>query len=523
MDDRFYTFILFGSIADKKIREQLSNAILESLQEKHFSNIGLSNVETDNFSDAISTILSYEIMREMCAKDPSLAVYITQNILDFTNKIKRQILKTESPFENEQQLLKDFKEVEKETFEELWKKIIASINKIYSKDIFDTDFYYKEFKNSFDTNSKEKGKESKKGSFQSVKEHFIEKWEELILRKQTKWELELIDSERKIFCEELYKQIDELKKMQEILEPFTDQLGRLWSMGKGSWKKVNFDILQKYSKILQKDKSLQELAEMMGRMQSAEREYDEEIFNNKIISPEWKTENVSKTNLVGIHESDDISNMLPNEAALLADKTTESLFFQKFTEKKLQTFDFKEDEIQNKKQKLKEEKKGPIIICIDTSGSMHGKPEQVAKTLCFALLKIAVRDNRQCYLISFSTGIETLNLTDFENDLEKLIQFLSMSFGGGTDITEALQESLAMLKTKDFNKADIVAVSDFIMSDIDDEINNQINEAKMNKTKFHSLEIGNSGNREIIEKFDYNWVYDSHDPFSVLVRNIKNV
>ena len=521
MDDRFYTFILFSSIADQKTREQLSNAIFESLQEKYFSGISLSNSETDNFSEAISTILSYEIMREMCAKDPSLAVHITQNILDFINKIKRQILKKENPFENEQQLLKDFKKVEKETFEELWKKTTVFIDKMYSKDIFDTDFYYKEFQNSFYTASKEK--EFKKGSFYSVKEHFIEKWEELVLRKQVKWELEQIDDERKIFCEELYKQIDELKKMQEILEPFTDQLGRLWSMGKGSWKKVNFDILQKYSKILQKDKSLQELAEMMGRMQSAEREYDEEIFKEKIISPEWKAENVSKTNLVGIHESDDISNMLPTEAALLADKTTESLFYQKFAEKKLQTFDFKDDEIQIKMQKAKDEKKGPIIICIDTSASMNGKPEQVAKTLCFALLKIAVRDNRQCYLISFSTGIETLNLTDFENDLEKLIQFLSMSFGGGTDITEAIQISLEMLKTDNFNKADIVAVSDFIMPNLEDEINNQIIEAKMNKTKFHSLEIGNSGNKEIIKKFDYNWVYDNHDPFSVLVKNIKNL
>ena len=64
-------------------------------------------------------------------------------------------------------------------------------------------------------------------SFEGVKEHFNEKWDELLYKKQTKWELEQIEAERKKFCEELYKRIDELKKLKEALEPFTKELGRL--------------------------------------------------------------------------------------------------------------------------------------------------------------------------------------------------------------------------------------------------------------------------------------------------------
>ena len=37
----------------------------------------------------------------------------------------------------------------------------------------------------------------------------------------------------------------------------------------------------------------------------------------------------------------------------------------------------------------KKKPKGPIIICVDTSGSMHGTPENIAKTVAFALAKIA--------------------------------------------------------------------------------------------------------------------------------------
>jgi uncharacterized protein with von Willebrand factor type A (vWA) domain len=300
-------------------------------------------------------------------------------------------------------------------------------------------------------------------------------------------------------------------------------MGRLWDMSKSHWQKVNFDILKEYAKLLEKDKSLQELAEMLGRMRQAEREYEEEIFADIVIKPAWKAEHAAKSELVGIHESDDISSMLPAEAALLADEETELLFYKKFAEKKLQTFEYQakvlsweEEEIKNKRQKEKEEKKGPFIICVDTSGSMHGTPETVAKTLCFALLKMAVRDNRKCYLILFSTAIETLNLTDLKNNLEKLIEFLSMSFQGGTDAVPAMREALRMLKTEDYKKADVIMVSDFVMSGFDEETTKQIISAKEKNTKFHSLVIGESGNKSTINEFDTNWAYNTNNSDCVL-------
>jgi uncharacterized protein with von Willebrand factor type A (vWA) domain len=271
---------------------------------------------------------------------------------------------------------------------------------------------------------------------------------------------------------------------------------------------------------------------MLGRMRQAEKEYEEENFSEMVIKPVWKAEHAAKEELVGIHESDDISSMLPAEAALLADESTEMLFYKKFTEKKLQTFEYQakfllweEEEIKNKRRKEKEDKKGPFIICVDTSGSMHGTPETVAKTLCFALLKMAVKDNRKCYLISFSTEIETLELTNLKNNLERLIEFLSMSFRGGTDAKPALKEALRQLETKDYKKADVIMVSDFVMAGFDEEIKKQIGSAKENKTKFHSLVIGESGNKNVIEEFDNNWVYDANkqDRLLQLVKDVNGI
>jgi uncharacterized protein with von Willebrand factor type A (vWA) domain len=267
-------------------------------------------------------------------------------------------------------------------------------------------------------------------------------------------------------------------------------------------------------------------------MRQAEKEFEEEIFSNISIKPEWKAEHASKADLIGIRESDDLSSLLPSETALLSDETMQSVFFKKFAEKKLQTFEYqakvlsyKEEEFQDKRQKEKEETQGPFNICVDTSGSMHGTPETVAKTLCFAILRIAIRDNRKCYLISFSTGIETLNLTDLKNSLDKIIQFLSMSFNGGTDATPAMREALRMLTTADYKKADVIMLSDFVMSAFDKTTQDQILKAKENKTKFHSLVVGNSQNPSTIADFDNNWFYDTNNPNSILtlVKNISDL
>jgi uncharacterized protein with von Willebrand factor type A (vWA) domain len=529
MDSKFNRFETFGSIADEVTRKRLVENIYLQLQKKIENGNGFTNVNTDNFATSIDEILNNSTMKELCSKDPELAEKITQEILEFINRTKKQLNKTESPFENEIEFKKEFEQSNKSDFKNKRDKVKPIIKEYYDKIELDFNFYEKEFNRSLDKKNKN---DKDKPSFESVKEHFIEKWEELIYKKQINWELKQIENERKKFCEDLYKRIEELKKLQEALEPFTKEFGRLWDMTKGNWHRVNFDILKRYAELLQRDKSLQELAEMLGRMRQAEKKFEEELFQNIQLKTEWKVEHASKSDLIGIHESDDLSSLLPSEAALLADETMQSVFFKKFAEKKLQTFEYqakmlsyREEEFMDKRKKEKEEAKGPFIICVDTSGSMHGTPETVAKTLCFAILKIAIRDNRKCYLISFSTGIETLNLTDLKNSLDKIISFLSMSFHGGTDATPAMREALRMLTTQDYKKADVIMVSDFVMSAFDPTTQDQIKSAKENKTKFHSLVIGNSQNQSIIRDFDSNWFYDINNPNSIqtLVKNVYKI
>ena len=121
--------------------------------------------------------------------------------------------------------------------------------------------------------------------------------------------------------------------------------------------------------------------------------------------------------------------------------------------------------------------------------------------------------DRKCYVISFSTGIETLDMSDFASGdaLAKLVQFLRMSFNGGTDASPALHHTVQMLQKDGYRNADVLMISDFVMGTLPDDLVEAITAEKENDTDFYSLVIGTSGNKGTIERFNHNWVYDTTD------------
>ena len=82
-----------------------------------------------------------------------------------------------------------------------------------------------------------------------------------------------------------------------------------------------------------------------------------------------------------------------------------------------------------------------------------------------AIAKKCLDEERKCFLISFSTGIEVQDLSHFEksNGLNVLVQFLRKSFNGGTDASPALEKSLELLSSNDWKNADVLVVSDMVM------------------------------------------------------------
>jgi uncharacterized protein with von Willebrand factor type A (vWA) domain len=108
-----------------------------------------------------------------------------------------------------------------------------------------------------------------------------------------------------------------------------------------------------------------------------------------------------------------------------------------------------------------------------------------------------------------------MELTGIERNLEDIIAFLTMSFHGGTDIQPALREALKMLKEDNYQKADVLVISDFLLPRVNETVVTELQrQRKENHTHFHSLYITRRVDPYAvpITIFDNHWIYDLENP-----------
>ncbi|MBI5268328.1 MAG: VWA domain-containing protein [Burkholderiales bacterium] len=106
--------------------------------------------------------------------------------------------------------------------------------------------------------------------------------------------------------------------------------------------------------------------------------------------------------------------------------------------------------------------RGPVILCLDTSGSMRGAPERIAKAVAVAALR-AVRDTgRACLLLAYGGPGEVLEheLGGGEAGLAALLALMDQAFDGGTDIQTPIERAVARVHEARWRAADLLIVSD---------------------------------------------------------------
>ena len=467
-----------------------------------------------------------------------LSENIQTDILEWLEKVNAHLEK-ENPFIDEaifieEQKRKSTEEIASDISDEKSKikyhyKRIPSVSESKRGNIDPSSLDFDFYKNAFNEQKKiKKNKDEKeiiswksKEKLEILQRNFLSDMEKNLIERKNKWEQERIEKARKEFLEGLYKKIEKFIRLEKLLSPFINHMGRLWDLSNGIFEESGFEIFDTFAKLLENDESLQELAKILGKQSRAQSTFEKELRDKVVIKSEWKPKNAYRGEINGLKYSNDISCVLPSELALLRNPATKKLFQLKFAQKQLLSYNYrskeeieKEDTEQEEVSVEKKEPKGPIIVCVDTSGSMQGTPENIAKTVTFALSKIAIEEERKCYLISFSTGIETLDLSDFSegNSIGKLVSFLQKSFNGGTDATPALKHSLEMLQRNAYKNADVLMISDFVMDTLPTDLVNSIEEEKNNNTCFYSLVIGSSGNQNTIKAFNHNWLYDMSNP-----------
>lgn len=106
--------------------------------------------------------------------------------------------------------------------------------------------------------------------------------------------------------------------------------------------------------------------------------------------------------------------------------------------------------------------RGPMIICLDTSGSMQGAPESIAKAVVLEAVRVAHRERRGCTVIAFGGPDEVIERElDFSPEgFERLMQLIGQGFDGGTDVQTPIERALQRVQQRLWASADVLIVSD---------------------------------------------------------------
>lgn len=332
------------------------------------------------------------------------------------------------------------------------------------------------------------------------RDFFMEKWFNLLSNNEVHYQIEHINS----LCADFHKIHIALSNNL----PVRGGSRLIWLLR--NHKHLAKQILE-YDELVRKNPAIQEMIEILGKKRDGLQKkfrMTAGIRREKIIA------HGAKSDINGITEGNDLNSLLPIEYCYLSDDHLQPLFFERFIERKLQLIDYKSQEYRRLNEKkesgndISEETEGPFIVCIDTSGSMAGKREQIAKSALLAIAQLTEKQHRKCFIIIFSDDIECIEIADLGANFDRLVDFLCQSFHGGTDLSPAISYTIDLILKEEYREADVVIMSDFEFPPFNEELHKGVNLIKENDTRIYGLSMGNNPEQSFIEICDKCWEID---------------
>ncbi|HWH74556.1 MAG TPA: VWA domain-containing protein [Methylibium sp.] len=175
----------------------------------------------------------------------------------------------------------------------------------------------------------------------------------------------------------------------------------------------------------------------------------------------------------GVRPGRSIAQMLPSEAAQLRHPLLHKLWRARFAEARLMVWDEEAVLLEHRPGgalPLKSApipdtppaERGPMLLAIDTSGSMRGAPEPLAKAIAIEAARVAHHERRRCRLLAFGGADEVLEheLAFTPAGLDALLDFIGQAFDGGTDVAAPIARAVEAVNREGWHEADLLIVSD---------------------------------------------------------------
>ncbi|MDD5008572.1 MAG: VWA domain-containing protein, partial [Syntrophorhabdaceae bacterium] len=146
-----------------------------------------------------------------------------------------------------------------------------------------------------------------------------------------------------------------------------------------------------------------------------------------------------------------LGRLLPSELAHLG-QPTEVLLIERIAERKALQYAVRGEE---------QARRGPLVIALDESGSMHGYRNEWSKAAAVALARVALADGRSAAVVHYSTSCQVTYLKP--GDDQAVFALITHFLSGGTSIARALlrsAEEVSKMERKGERGADVVLVTD---------------------------------------------------------------
>lgn len=226
------------------------------------------------------------------------------------------------------------------------------------------------------------------------------------------------------------------------VEEMSEMVG-MWGTDAGEMQALNPEQRIRLAQRINDSHRLKELAKVLGR------------FKRLAIGAQATKVKHGFDEVFDITLGNDLNRVVPSELMLLRNPATKQEFARRFAEGKLMQYDLRGKESVGK---------GPIICCLDSSGSMSLEQDIWTKAVALSLMEIAHRQKRAFAAIHFGSHNDPLKTVYVKkgegNTLRKVIDIAEYYLGGGTDFEKPLNKAMEIVECNEFNKADIVFITD---------------------------------------------------------------
>lgn len=276
------------------------------------------------------------------------------------------------------------------------------------------------------------------------------------------------------------QQADRLKQLDEMMKDYAVVRKLGWDLSRGLLARQEWTEILRLHKTLKQSQYLKNIINLIGRkhQQKAGNSGDiEQQLKSSARRPRQQRNHFSHhvpMQASGITRSDDIGRMLPSELSSLGHPVLKSLWHVKRAEATLLSYQYEgvlsehlpvyetQSLALNDTASETLQSRGAIIIALDTSASMKGQAEHLAKAIVLETMRVAIREQRPCFLMAFSgpDEIQEYELSQSEQGWSAVLDIIALSFHGGTDVSQIVHRVASKLTDQAWQFADLLLVSD---------------------------------------------------------------